>query len=63
MIVVFRPSPFFLASAPAPRFTQVLLSAFLERTEVWANLTFHVKSWKADEKKVLAKVPYRRYSE
>jgi len=29
--------PFFLASAPAPRFTQVLLSAFLERAEVWAN--------------------------
>jgi len=28
--VVFRPSPFFLASATAPRFTQVLLSAVKE---------------------------------
>jgi len=26
------------------------------------HLTFHVKSWKADEKRVLAKVDYDRYS-
>jgi len=26
------------------------------------NLTFHVKSWKAEEKRVLAKVDYGRYS-
>ncbi len=27
-----------------------------------AFLTFHVKSWKTDEKRVLAKVHYARYS-
>ena len=26
------------------------------------HLTFHVKSWKTDEKRVLAKVHYARYS-
>jgi len=26
------------------------------------DLTFHVKSWKAEEKRVLAKVDYGRYS-
>jgi len=28
----------------------------------WLTLTFHVKSWKTDEKRVLAKVHYARYS-
>jgi len=39
------------------------LRLFLRRSkDASAILTFHVKSWKAEEKRVLAKVDYGRYS-
>jgi len=34
----------------------------LRVSHFYGNLTFHVKSWKAEEKRVLAKVDYGRYS-
>ncbi len=34
----------------------------MRRLDISATLTFHVKSWKTDEKRVLAKVHYARYS-